>query len=173
VKLLFKLLHVRFFFQSILIFHRFVLFYVVYGCQQSNIMNYSMEQRTSSESNRSSGTQEIPHILWNLKVYYCIHKRLPSVPVLSQINPVYAPTYHFLKLHFNIFLLSVPRSSKWSVFLMFSHQNPVCMLPPYVLHVPPIHSYWFSEECGLWSSLCLSNVAFPNTYFNGKSILRE
>jgi hypothetical protein len=49
-----------------------------------------MEQRPSSAS------QEIPRILWNLKVHYNIHKSLPPVPALSQINPVHAsphPTF--------------------------------------------------------------------------------
>jgi hypothetical protein len=31
------------------------------------------EQRPSSEADRSSATQEIPCILWNLKVHHCIH----------------------------------------------------------------------------------------------------
>ena len=31
-----------------------------------------------------------------------------------------------LKTLFNIIFLSVPRRSKWSFALRFSHQNPVC-----------------------------------------------
>jgi hypothetical protein len=43
------------------------------------------------KANRSSSSQEIPHILWNQKVQDRIcNSPLPD-PILSQLNPVHAP----------------------------------------------------------------------------------
>ena len=63
-----------------------------------------MKQSPSWETNQFWASQEIPHILWNLKVLYLIHKCPPPVPVLSQLEPVHTPTSHFLKIYLNIIL---------------------------------------------------------------------
>jgi hypothetical protein len=63
-----------------------------------------MEQSPSWEAKSHSSSQEIPRILWNPEVHYRVHKRLPLVPIPSQMNPVHTFPPYFSQVHSNIIL---------------------------------------------------------------------
>jgi hypothetical protein len=77
------------------------------------LLNDFTEQIASWEA-----SEEIPQILWNQKVDYRGYKRTSPLPILSQINPVYAP-YHFMKIHLNFIVLTTSDYSKMSLSLNF------------------------------------------------------
>ena len=67
-----------------------------------------MEHSPSWEANSSSARQDILLISWYQEVHYRIHKRWPPLPILSQINPVFASPSNFYNINFNIILPSTP-----------------------------------------------------------------
>jgi len=95
----------------------------------SYFFTYSMEKSPSWEANRFSMSQQIPHILWNLKVHHSTHNCSPPVTTPSQINPVHAQHPTSWTVILILYTHLCPGSSTWSLSVRFSHQNPVCTSP--------------------------------------------
>jgi len=105
--------------------------------------------RVYLEDNNQSASQEIPCLLWNLKVHYWVQKSLSLVPVLSQMNPV----------HSNTLFPSMPRLFKWffpwgsqSKFCSISHFIHAC----YILHLT--HPPWFNCHKNICRSIQVTKL---------------
>ena len=121
-----------------------------------------MKQSPSWEANSSSASTRNSPAFYGTRMFnYRIHKSPQAVSILSQINPVHAPTSHFLKIHLNIIRLPTPGSSKWSLSFRFPHQNPVYACP--LLHscYVPIQIKYILITC--WLNAIL--IHFETLYY--------
>jgi hypothetical protein len=84
-----------------------------------------MDQGLYWEADSSSPSQNIPHILWNPKVYYHVYKCPLLDPVLSHMNPLHILPSYFFNIHFNLISLCTPVFSKRSLFLRLPHKQGV------------------------------------------------
>ena len=58
-----------------------------------------MKQSPSCKADSSLGSQEIPRILWNLKIHYHAQNNPPTVSILGQINIVHIYSFTILKIY--------------------------------------------------------------------------
>ena len=127
------------------------------------LLNYSMEQSPSWETNGFAASQEIPHILWNLKVHYCIHKCPPPGPILSHLDPVYTPTsWRSILILSSHLCLGLPSGLFPSLLL-----NVICQLNAEscsFLHtfIQIFSLLWCEEPL----EVCPSILDTPSTWFN-------
>jgi hypothetical protein len=93
------------------------------------VVTYLLNELSPSwEADNCAATQEISSILWNPKVHHCVHKSLPLVPILSQIDPVHTIPSCPSKICFNIVHLPTSCSSYWSLSLRSFIQGICCRL---------------------------------------------
>jgi hypothetical protein len=63
------------------------------------------------KADRRSANKEILCLLWNSKVHYRVDSSVPPVHILSWTHPVHNLPPCLRKIHFNVILPSIPRSS--------------------------------------------------------------
>lgn len=71
-----------------------------FGCHRHlcrHITN-SREQCPSWGTNMCPCSQEIARVLWRQGVYYCVHKEIPLILVLSQLNPANFLAFCFFRI---------------------------------------------------------------------------
>jgi hypothetical protein len=69
-------------------------------CTPEDNLETSAMEKSSWKAINFSPSEEISHILWCMKLHYCVHKSLPPVPVVSPTNPVLALPSYFFKIRF-------------------------------------------------------------------------
>jgi hypothetical protein len=139
------------------LWHSYLLtFLLTYSltCLLTYLLSYLLHRTESFwEANRFSATQEIPRILWHLKIFYRIHNCPPPIPILSQLDPVHTATSQLRKIYLNITFPSTPGTPKWSVLSQVSPPKLcICLSSlPNALNAQPIYGIipnlpWFYQH---------------------------
>jgi hypothetical protein len=106
----------------------------------------------------SSVSQDIPRILWSLKVCHCVTMCPPPVPILSQINPFDAPhptSWRSMLMLTSHLILGLSSGLFPSGFLTKTLYTP--LLSPCVLHAPPISFFLILSPEQYWKQSLITS----------------
>jgi hypothetical protein len=117
---------------------------------KSYLRTYSMKQSPSWKANRFEIVKKFSAFYGNQRFITTFTSAATS-PYPKPDQSSTCPPSNFLKIHLNI-VPSMTRSSKWSLSLMFPHQNPVhtSSLPHTCYLARPSHSSQFDPPNNIW-----------------------
>jgi hypothetical protein len=110
-----------------------------------------------------------------------VHNSSQPVTILRQIKSIHTLPPYFFKFNFHIILPSMPRSSKWSLYFRFPHQNPECILFFPIRDIRPanlillnlirilygeLHKSWSSSICNFLQSRVTSCLFGPRIFLS-------
>ena len=127
-----------------------------------------------SMSWRAKKSQEIPCILWNPKVCYCIHDSPPPIPVLSEIHQIYKN--HHDRVTYQMTLssstnISVPSRVATAYRNVTQESEPPVRIPPWIsvdtfgLRILEEDSAWYSIDVAANASL-QSNIKITTCFYS-------
>jgi hypothetical protein len=129
------------------------------------MLTNSNELSLSREANSRSPNQEIPRPLRNPRVHYRRDRNPTLYPIVSHMNPVHNFISYFCRIHFNIILLSMTGSSKWSLSSGFSIK--ICMhFSSLILNcmTRPSHPPWSDSPNNIWRGLQIMKLPSMQCY---------
>jgi hypothetical protein len=120
-------------------------------CLRGDCLTNFTELSSSWEAVSCSVTQEIPKILWNTTVRFCVHKSPPLIPILSHINPIHTNPSKLSKMDFNIIQTYLLVFLMVSFLLAFPSISYMHSASPHSCYLPwPSHPRWLDHSNYTW-----------------------